>query len=58
MFSAMNVRSLGIRTDLIFQRFGGVIVDRGSYLVLLTSSNPAYRWGNMLLFADPPGRAT
>ena len=32
MFSAMNVRSLGIRTDLIFQRFGGVIVDRGSYL--------------------------
>ena len=55
MFSAMNVRSLGIRTDLIFQRFGGVIVDRGSYLVLLTPSNPAYRWGNMLLFADPPG---
>ena len=51
----MNVRSLGIRTDLIFQRFGGVIVDRGSYLVLLTPSNPAYRWGNMLLFADQPG---
>jgi ribosomal protein S18 acetylase RimI-like enzyme len=54
MFSAMNVRSLGYRTDLIFQRFGGEIVDRGSYLVLLTPSNPAYRWGNMLLFADPP----
>jgi hypothetical protein len=54
----MNVRSLGIRTDLIFQRFGGVTFDRGSYLVLLTPSNPAYRWGNMLLFADHPGRAT
>ena len=51
----MKVRSLGMRTDLAFQRFGGEIVDRGSYLVLLTPSNPGYRWDNMLLFADPPG---
>lgn len=50
----MEVRSLGNRTDLIFQRFEGEVLDRGDYLVLLTPSNPTYRWGNMLLFSDPP----
>lgn len=51
----MDLRSFGNRTDLIFQRFEGEVIDRGNYLVLLTPSNPTYRWGNMLLFTDPPG---
>ena len=51
----MNVRSLGWRTDLIFPRFEGEIVDRGDYLVIRTPSNPTFWWGNFLLFADPPG---
>lgn len=52
----MNVRSLGFRTDLIFHRFSGEVVDRGEYLVVRTPSNPTYRWGNFLLFSRPPAR--
>lgn len=50
----MHVRSLGYRTDLIFHRFSGVVVDRGSYLVIRTPGNSTYRWGNFLLFSRPP----
>lgn len=50
----MRVRSLGYRTDLIFPAFLGRIIDRGSYLVVQTPENPAYYWGNFLLFSDPP----
>jgi ribosomal protein S18 acetylase RimI-like enzyme len=52
----MEIRSLGYRTDLIFPRFDGQILDRGSYLVIRTPTNPTYYWGNFLLFADPPGQ--
>ncbi len=52
----MQVRSLGYRTDLIFARYQGMIVDRGDYLVIRNASNPGYYWGNYLLFRDPPGQ--
>jgi ribosomal protein S18 acetylase RimI-like enzyme len=52
----MEVHSLGYRTDLIFPRFDGQILDRGNYLVILTPSNPVFYWGNFLLFPDPPGK--
>ena len=52
----MEIRSLGYRTDLIFPRFDGQILDRGTYLVIRTPANPTYYWGNFLLFADPPGQ--
>jgi GNAT superfamily N-acetyltransferase len=51
----MNVQSLGYRTDLIFPRFDGQILDRGDYLVVLSPDNPTHYWGNFLLFARPPG---
>ncbi len=51
----MQVRSLGYRTDLIFPRFDGMILDHGDYLVIQTPTNPTYYWGNFLLFANPPG---
>lgn len=50
----MEVQSLGYRTDLIFPKFDGQILDRGSYLVILTPTNPTYYWGNFLLFSKPP----
>ena len=50
----MIVRSLGYRTDLIFARFDGVVIDRGEYLVVRTPSNPTFYWGNFLLFTAPP----
>ena len=51
----MQVRSLGYRTDLIFPAFDGQIIDCGDYLVIRTPANPAFYWGNFLLFASPPG---
>lgn len=50
----MRVQSLGYRTDLIFARYDGEIVDRGDYLVIKTPANPGFYWGNFLLFAGPP----
>lgn len=50
----MDIHSLGIRTDLMFHRFRGEVHDRDDCLMVRTPTNPGYRWGNMLLFADPP----
>lgn len=50
----MKIRSLGYRTDLIFPRFDGEVVDRGDYTVIRTRSNPTFYWGNFLLFDQPP----
>ncbi|MCP4142419.1 MAG: GNAT family N-acetyltransferase [Chloroflexi bacterium] len=50
----MEIRSLGYRTDLIFPRFDGKMIDRDDYLVILTPSNPGFYWGNFLLFSNPP----
>ena len=50
----MQSTSLGYRTDLIFHRFEGEVIDRGHYLVIRTPSNSSYRWGNFLIFGAPP----
>ena len=47
--------SLGWRTDLIFARFDGSVVDFGQHLRVLTPTNPTYWWGNFLLFRHAPG---
>lgn len=50
----MQLQSLGYRTDLIFPAFEGEILDRETYLVIRTPTNPSFHWGNFLLFAEPP----
>ncbi len=50
----MKIRSLGYLTDLISPRFGGIIGERGDYVIIRTPSNPAYHWGNFILFSRPP----
>ena len=50
----MNIQSLGYRTDLVYPRFDGEVIDRGDYVVIRTPSNPTFPWGNFLLFAQPP----
>ncbi|MGA9533744.1 MAG: GNAT family N-acetyltransferase [Anaerolineales bacterium] len=50
----MQPKSLGYRTDLIFARFDGEVIDRGDHLMIKTASNPGFYWGNFLLFAQPP----
>lgn len=55
MSSAVDLRSLGYRTDLALLELGGTEVeDRGDHLVVRTPDNPAYWWGNFLLLADLP----
>jgi len=46
--------SLGWRTDLIFARFDGELIERGDCLVVRTPSNPSFWWGNFLLFDHAP----
>ena len=52
---AVEVRSLGYRTDLMVRRLEGSLVeDHGDYLVVRSPDNPTYWWGNFLLLAAPP----
>lgn len=49
------VRSLAFRTDLaLLGMQGSVVEDQGDVLVVRTPSNPAYWWGNFLLFPEQP----
>ncbi len=50
----MQIQSLGLRSDLIFPRFEGEVIDRGDYIVVRTPANPGYCWGNYLLFPAAP----
>jgi len=47
--------SLAWRTELIFARFDGEVVDRGNHLLVRTPTSPACWWGNFLLFQHAPG---
>jgi GNAT superfamily N-acetyltransferase len=46
--------SLGFRTEMLFHRFDGIVMDRGNYLVVKTPSNPGFLFGNLLLFFEAP----
>ncbi len=50
----MELNSLLLRTELIFARVNGQIIERDHYLVVKTPSSPDYHWGNFLVFSDPP----
>ncbi len=50
----MEIKSLGCRTDLIFHKFDGEVIDRGNYVVAKIPATPNYFWGNLLLFNRPP----
>jgi len=52
--SLMIVHSLGYKTDLIINRFAGVISDHGSCISVHTPSNPKWHWGNYVLFERAP----
>ena len=50
----MDITSLGYRTDLkLIELAGSELTDRGEYVVVRTPANPAYWWGNYLLFRTP-----
>ena len=46
----MEIRSLGLRTDLVLLRLGGSVVEHhDDHVVVRTPDNPTYWWGNFLL---------
>lgn len=52
--STNKVKSLGYRTDFIFNKFDGSVDFKENYVVATTKSNPNYFWGNLLLYPTPP----
>jgi RimJ/RimL family protein N-acetyltransferase len=50
----MNIRSLGLRTDLFFLRHQGEVIEREGYLVARSPGEPGYHWGNLLVFPEAP----
>lgn len=51
----MEVRSLGLRTELALRTYAGSTVeDAGDHLVVRTPANPTFWWGNCLVLAEPP----
>lgn len=50
----MRVGSVGFATDLAVLRAGGsIIVEADDHLVVSTSANPGFWWGNSVLLAAP-----
>jgi ribosomal protein S18 acetylase RimI-like enzyme len=49
-----SLYTLGYRTDLEFRRFEGEIIERMLYTVIHTPKNTHYRFGNFVLFHNPP----
>jgi len=49
-----RLQSLGFKTEMIFHRFDGTVLDRGEYTVVKTPSNPGFMFGNLLLFFQAP----
>ena len=50
----MEVRSLAYRTDLIFLRPRGELIEREEYLVVRSPQEPSFYYGNLLVFRTPP----
>lgn len=55
LFAPKDIRSLAIKTDLLFHQFGGIVEARDGYLVIRTPRNPAFHYGNSLVFPRAPG---
>lgn len=50
----VHALSLGWRTELIFARFDGSVIERKDCVVVRTPANPLHYWGNCLLLPRPP----
>ncbi len=54
--SDLKLKSLCLRTELLFPAFDSEVVDCGDYIRVRTPSNPNFYWGNYLIFREPPKR--
>lgn len=46
--------NLGVATDVDVLPDDSIIVDRGTYIVVRSPSNPSHYWGNFLVYPDAP----
>ncbi|SMB83213.1 GNAT family N-acetyltransferase [Deinococcus hopiensis] len=51
---ALNLHSLGYRTDMIFARFHGKVEDLGDAVCIAHPESPGFYFGNLLVFRHPP----
>jgi RimJ/RimL family protein N-acetyltransferase len=49
-----QLHSPGFKTEMIFHRFDGIVLDRGDYIVVKTPSMPGFFFGNLLTFFEAP----
>lgn len=50
----MEITSAGLLSEFIFHRVNAEISDLGDCIMVRTPSNPAYFYGNTLIFPNPP----
>jgi len=50
----MKLQSLSLRTELMLRSFQSEVVEKLEYIVIRTPQNPSFRWGNYLIFQQPP----
>jgi len=50
----VQIRSLGLATDVGLAATRGTLVDRGDCLVVETPDDPGYYYGNLLVLPEPP----
>jgi GNAT superfamily N-acetyltransferase len=50
----LQLRSLGLTTDLALIATRGRVVDRGTYVVAVTPDDPGYHYGNLIVLPGPP----
>ena len=46
----MKIKSLGLRTDIMFFKFQNNVIEKQDYIVITTPENPTFFWGNMLIY--------
>ncbi len=50
----MEITSISHKTDLLFSRFSGNVIDREDCILIQTPENPTFHWGNYILFKEAP----
>lgn len=50
----MNLQSLSLRTEPMLRSFESKIAEKPEYIVIHIPQNPFFRWGNYLIFREPP----
>ncbi len=50
----MNINSLSYSTLLHVLSFTSIIEEKEDYIVIKTKDNPAHKWGNFLMYPNPP----